>query len=971
MRSVQLPLNGVIHLVASAEDDQRLREKIRNHPGLPQSVEQLVTELSTTFGAGVPATVEEPNRLNGGRTLLVHGSAWSARLEPTHSGRGYKVKRIDPLRIRDHHRLARHFLSLHTNGWRRVESLHELHEDARSFWPHIEQQWERLVQSRAEATAAPALEPHHTAFLDTVELVVDAGERIAATAARSERPYPYREIAPVGEQRQGTHAVYGFTMAGAGMPEEGAFVQLRGYDEHRGQVVRLDDRLATVRFDEAVDWKSLPKTGELETTTSTVVFKKQREAITALRDRRTRNPRLLPALVDARALWLNEAKDTPTEALDPDQALAFRRALAVEDLMLVLGPPGTGKTRVISQVANAVARGDGWTRPPQRVLVTSHSNRAVDNILPRLSPDLVVVRVGNPGTVTDEGRPYLLDEQARQLRGQIVAGVDRGLREFTDLEVAQKWADELADRVDGLVAAYADTDAAHAAVAAARRAAGVPAQAAVDGLEWTLADLDQRLARAHRAIGRAARVARIPLLGWWGRMRGAALREQAQQFDVTRHGHFEALRRARQHLDAVTNHSPEVRSAVSALADRWDLAEKARDAALTAAHASRAAVGGSEPPPQVRDTSDMAATRQDLTGLVSWLQQRLPLLRVRARLLGEWHQEVSGATTQLHPELIRYAHVIAATTIGTASRPELSDVDFDLVIVDEAGQIGTADLLVPLVRARRAVLVGDQQQLPPFLDSEVEAWGKEAGDPRIRELLTTSALEHLANRLPRTNVVPLTWQRRMPSVIADFSSRMFYGGKLRTAGTHVHDDDLFGSPMVFVDTARLPAHERHERSARQLDHRQTGYDNPAEALLLARLAARYDAAGRDWAVIVPYAAQVKAITRAIVELIGNEPRVKLNVGSVDSFQGGERQVVLYGFTRSNENGNVGFLRELRRANVAFTRAKEQLVLVGDLDTVTMARDTGFRDLARALRDHVATVGEIRQYDDVLDRIGGR
>ena len=92
---------------------------------------------------------------------------------------------------------------------------------------------------------------------------------------------------------------------------------------------------------------------------------------------------------------------------------------------------------------------------------------------------------------------------------------------------------------------------------------------------------------------------------------------------------------------------------------------------------------------------------EDLLVLRAWLAERLPLLRSRAALLAEWHDEVSGATTQLHPELIRYADVIAATSIGAASRPELSDVDFDLAIVDEAGQIGMADVLVPLVRATR------------------------------------------------------------------------------------------------------------------------------------------------------------------------------------------------------------------------------------------------------------------------------
>ena len=77
--------------------------------------------------------------------------------------------------------------------------------------------------------------------------------------------------------------------------------------------------------------------------------------------------------------------------------------------------------------------------------------------------------------------------------------------------------------------------------------------------------------------------------------------------------------------------------------------------------------------------------------------------------------------------------MLASTCTGAGSRPELADLDFDLAIVDEAGQIGVADALIPLVRARRAVLVGDHMQLPPFLDSEVDAWGKLAGDPVVQD----------------------------------------------------------------------------------------------------------------------------------------------------------------------------------------------------------------------------------------------
>jgi superfamily I DNA and/or RNA helicase len=215
----------------------------------------------------------------------------------------------------------------------------------------------------------------------------------------------------------------------------------------------------------------------------------------------------------------------------------------------------------------------------------------------------------------------------------------------------------------------------------------------------------------------------------------------------------------------------------------------------------------------------------------------------------------------------------------------------------------------------------------------------------------------------------LTTQRRMPAAIAEFISAAFYQEKLRTGVTREHRDPLFSRPMAFVDTARLPEAQRYEKSATEREQwGQRGYINPAEADLLTELAAAHHRRGSEWAVIVPYKAQVARITTALIRLVGDAALIGLNVGTVDSFQGGERDVILYGFTRSNPGGNVGFLDELRRANVAFTRARRQLVLVGDMHTLTQARDKRFRDLACSLRAYLAEHGDIRQYREVREQM---
>jgi superfamily I DNA and/or RNA helicase len=398
--------------------------------------------------------------------------------------------------------------------------------------------------------------------------------------------------------------------------------------------------------------------------------------------------------------------------------------------------------------------------------------------------------------------------------------------------------------------------------------------------------------------------------------------------------------------------------------------EEARAAALQAVDVIRASISGVEAVRPIPD-ADAGTTLHALVQFLEWIGPRLALLSCREKLLTEWRGEVSGKTEQLHPELIRYADVIGTTCVGAASRSEISEVDFDLAIVDEAGQIEVANLLIPLVRAKRSVLVGDHRQLPPYVDTDVVRWGAENGDAVVRTLLAKSGLEILVDRLPESHVVRLTQQRRMPKIIADFISDMFYDGNLQTKVVREHNPALFSSPLAFVDTYRLSDRQRTETAAEQWDPRlKGGFVNHAEARMLAMLAEYYHRSGVEWALIAPYAAQVKLISSLLLAQIPDSDAIEGNVGTVDSFQGGERDVILYGFTRSNSGGRVGFLDELRRANVAFTRAKKQLVLVGDMHMLLRAEDDGFRELARSLRDHVRDTGDVQQYEEFKIRLEG-
>jgi hypothetical protein len=143
-----------------------------------------------------------------------------------------------------------------------------------------------------------------------------------------------------------------------------------------------------------------------------------------------------------------------------------------------------------------------------------------------------------------------------------------------------------------------------------------------------------------------------------------------------------------------------------------------------------------------------------------------------------------------------------------------------------------------------------------------------------------------------------------------------------------------------------------------------GYRNELEASIIVDLVTTLSGRYRDWAVIVPFNAQKELVIERLAAVLGSSSRLADNVGSVDSFQGGERDLIVFGFTRSNPRGDIGFLRELRRFNVAITRAKRQLVLVGDLSTLRIAKDDDFRNLMIAMDDHLTTVGDRRRSLDV-------
>ncbi|MBX0288613.1 AAA domain-containing protein [Haloarcula salinisoli] len=264
------------------------------------------------------------------------------------------------------------------------------------------------------------------------------------------------------------------------------------------------------------------------------------------------------------------------------------------------------------------------------------------------------------------------------------------------------------------------------------------------------------------------------------------------------------------------------------------------------------------------------------------------------------------------------ADVVAATMSSAA---QFDTDEFDVAIVDEASQASIPATLIPFSAAERTILAGDHKQLPPYASSELEQ----------REM-EVSLFEHLMDRYGSHVSTLLRRQYRMNEEIATFSNEAFYDGQLTTAARNQHWTRSGLSPIVAFDVS----------GSEQMSHGHS-YRNEAEAEVVAAevyKSIKKGIAPDEIGVLTPYRGQIGAIKDAMNRLDGKTPPVK--VDTIDSFQGSERSTIIVSFVRSNEAGRTGFLtfpnEGERRLNVALTRAKHRLVLVGDWDTLRTQTD---------------------------------
>jgi len=549
--------------------------------------------------------------------------------------------------------------------------------------------------------------------------------------------------------------------------------------------------------------------------------------------------------------------DFVQQDIDDDKKVAVLAALAGPALMLVEGPPGTGKTTFITELVLQTLK----DQPNARVLLTSQTHVALDNSLERIvkqsSGAVRSVRIGQEGDdrIAESTRKLLLDAKLPELRK---AAMSSG-RAFME-----QWAVERGLSLKDI-----------------RRAMALERHAV---LKSRLEEVDKGLRAVEPQMTDEHREQLEP--------------EARTELDDM----YQGLVRERDDLERALKES--MKDLANHVESRDELKEFAECSA-----------------------DDLRGWAEAYSNSTSSGVQMKALMLAHA----DWEARF-GRSREFQAAVIASSQVVAGTCLGVMSVPGRNDIVYDLCIVDEASIATPTEALVPMSRARRTILVGDSRQLSPFQDPELRMQGLLERFGLKPEDQKATLFNHLRDSLPLNLHKTLTTQHRMLPAIGDLVSECFYDSVLKSVARDP-DPKLAGAlakPVMWFSTSRKP-----NRASRRIG---TSYVNDIEVEFIATLLGRVDfymqkgkGKGKQIsvAVLTGYGEQRSRLQTAIQtrrHAWSSFSEIYVNV--VDAFQGREADMVVFSITRSEVQG-LGFLKEMERINVALSRGKELLAIVGD------------------------------------------
>nr|WP_309098415.1 AAA domain-containing protein [Fredinandcohnia onubensis] len=643
--------------------------------------------------------------------------------------------------------------------------------------------------------------------------------------------------------------------------------------------------------------------------------------------------------VEALLNQLKSSNRPPNES----QLEAIRKGIETNDALLVLGPPGTGKTTVILEWVKYFV-----LQEKKRVLISSQNNKAVDNVLERLAEEKEIdtIRVGSEEKVQSNVQHLMYEERAKDLQNTIMEANDtyteRAKTIIDDVLQYSEAVSSLLPRAREMKRLFDDVSKKEQVLTSSF---DTPLDKLQRNKEHQQRILDEKLAKQEKVQESLTdyeqqsglkKTLLLPKLLWSKASHQLHVKQVSKQKEVLvdilneiddltkRRGRFlnETLHPLKDSLAEMDKEWTVKQVAIHPLSLSWN--NEVYSFTLEGIFAEEALL--------------------QLENQHKECQNILSKLNITVQALDRWRSFLQQKKNYaLSKVLLESVDLVGATCVGINSQQRFQDLDFDVTIIDEAGQIQIHNAIVPMSRSKKVIMLGDHLQIPPMADQLVIDRCKESGVKT--DLLTKSFFEYLYERFDDSNKILLDTQYRMPAEIADLLSEWFYNGEyhsfskkkeMKSAFPH-----LFKKPFVIIDTSKM-------RSRRETKKPKEGSFNKLEAEIIISLLRKMlegsnetkPYAIEEIGVIAPYKLQVNYIRNRVLQEFPQYTKQEVSdlVATLDSFQGQERPVIMYSCTKSNtispEKERVGFQRELRRLNVALSRCQEQLVFIGDLPFLT-------------------------------------
>lgn len=771
---------------------------------------------------------------------------------------------------------------------------------------------------------------------------------------------------------------------------------------HSAEIISVikedDDSPATaivLLFEKQISIKNFESSGFISLSSSTVNRDVQCEAIRKIRNKQSTSKYMdnvigenSPAGFENKDLSevenrLRSKKYPPNES----QMEAIRKGINSKDAFLVMGPPGTGKTTVILE----------WIKyfvlvEKKRVLVSSQNNKAVDNVLARIAEekDIDMIRIGSENKLQSEIVPYMFENKLVSLRNNIETHTDKSISELE--KIIRKWTKyrESFDAIYDTYKLYLEEyrkfknvveNKFHPVYRDMKRLS--------DDIEIIRRKLQKSKDDIERLYSNITNYENSGILSKAIRFLPNLNDKRIIKNKIKQHNYYND--EYRKNISKYQEHKKELIDIYNCLFYEnynsvYELYQKVNDSTGDVINMpfeieeNRWNLFSDLFDIQINSIDDFAKVRKGL-------DENFEKANSLKLTLEEWHSDmVNSQNYALNSLILENVNLVGATCIGINSQKRFASLKFDVTIIDEAGQIQIHNALVPMSVSNKLIMLGDHKQIPPQADSELMELCE--NNDIETELLEKSLFEKMYENLPESNKTMLDTQYRMPGEIADVISDWFYDGKYfsheskRNLKSPV--PSLSSKPFLIIDTSA-------EANRFETKIEGAGCYNELEGSITKKVVehiidkADYDT--KEIGVISAYSSQVSRIKKKLKGKIGED--VKEMVATLDSFQGQERDIIIYSFTKSSKVSRkykrIGFLKELRRLNVAMSRCKKMLVLVGDMEFLrNCMNQTGpdgeekyeksekqFSDFIGKICDAVDNgSGEMISYEKLKERLGG-